>query len=99
MAWGLAVVATPVGAVEDIIVDGERGLLVAPGDIAALAARLERVIRSHSLRETLGRNARAFYEEHLSIDRYVARLRAHWLAVASERGGTARPSRLLTKES
>lgn len=99
MAWGLAVVTTPVGAVEDIIVDGERGLLVAPGDIPALAARLERVIRSHSLRETLGRNARAFYEEHLSIDRYVARLRAHWLAVASERGGTARPSRLLTKES
>ncbi|WP_244612435.1 glycosyltransferase family 4 protein [Methylobacterium haplocladii] len=97
MAWGLAVVTTPVGAVEDIIVDGERGLLVAPGDIRTLAARLEQVISSGPMRETLGRNARAFYEEHLSIDRYAARLHAHWIEVASDRGGIARSGHLLTQ--
>ena len=99
MAWGLAVITTPVGAVEDIIVDGERGLLVAPGDIRTLAAQLELVLSSESVRETLGRNALAFYEEHLSIDRYAARLRAHWLEVASDRGGATRSGNLLTQEN
>ncbi|GJE57696.1 D-inositol-3-phosphate glycosyltransferase [Methylobacterium thuringiense] len=95
MAWGLAVITTPVGAVEDIIVDGERGLLVSPGDIRTLAARLEQVISSGPMRETLGRNAHAFYEEHLNIDRYATRLRHHWIEVASDRRGTAGSDNLL----
>jgi glycosyltransferase involved in cell wall biosynthesis len=99
MAWGLAVITTPVGAVEDIIADGERGLLVAPGDIRALATQLERVISSAPLRETLGRNAHAFYEEHLSIDRYATKLRAHWIEVASDRSGIVRSNNLLTQGS
>ncbi|MGH6691749.1 MAG: glycosyltransferase family 4 protein [Gammaproteobacteria bacterium] len=41
---GLPVVATAVGAVAEIVVDGETGVLVAPGDVAALTGALRRVL-------------------------------------------------------
>lgn len=78
MARGLAVVTTPVGAVEDIIRDGETGLLVQPGDSLGLADALERVVSDETLRRRLGENARAFHEEHLEIERYVDRLVEIW---------------------
>lgn len=42
-AFGKPVVATNVGALPDIVHDGENGLLIPPGDPAALAAALERM--------------------------------------------------------
>lgn len=46
MAAGLCPVATAVGGVPDVVVDGRDGYLVPPLDAAALASRLDRVIRS-----------------------------------------------------
>jgi glycosyltransferase involved in cell wall biosynthesis len=48
-----------------MLVDGESALLVPPGDPAALAQALERVLRDRALRDSLGkaasdRAARAF---------------------------------------
>ena len=51
---GLAAVATRVSAVPELIEDGINGLLVEPGDRAALAAALERLIRDPALRARLG---------------------------------------------
>ena len=44
MAHGRPVVATAVGGLVEAIVDGESGLLVPPGDVAALRAALERLL-------------------------------------------------------
>jgi glycosyltransferase involved in cell wall biosynthesis len=41
---GLPVVATDVGSVREIVVPGETGLLVPPGDDGALAAALQRAL-------------------------------------------------------
>jgi glycosyltransferase involved in cell wall biosynthesis len=41
---GLPVVATGVGAVAEIVVDGETGMLVAPGDVAAMKGSLRSVL-------------------------------------------------------
>lgn len=38
MALGLPVVTTPVGAIPEIVKDGQNGFLVEPGDVRALAS-------------------------------------------------------------
>ena len=58
MAHGRPVVATAVGGLRDLVVDGETGLLVPPGDVAALRAALERLLADGELRRRLGAAAR-----------------------------------------
>jgi glycogen synthase len=54
MAAGLAVVATRVAAVPEMIADGETGLLVDIGDVTALRAAIARLIQDTRLRRRLG---------------------------------------------
>jgi glycosyltransferase involved in cell wall biosynthesis len=58
MSRGMAIAATAVGGVPDVLDDEVEGLLVAPGDVAALAAALGRLAGDRELRERLGRAAR-----------------------------------------
>ena len=59
MAAGLPVVATAVGGVPELVVSGETGLLVPPGDIDALAAALRTVLSDAQLRRAMGDAGRA----------------------------------------
>ena len=54
MTLGKPVVATAVGGNTDMIRDGETGLLVPPGDAAALAAAIGRLLDDDALRDRLG---------------------------------------------
>lgn len=54
MAHGKPVVASAVGGLLDLVVDGETGLLVPPGEPAALRAALERLLADAPLRRRLG---------------------------------------------
>jgi glycosyltransferase involved in cell wall biosynthesis len=54
MAAGLPVVASAVGGVPEIVVEGQTGLLVAPGDPAALAGAVRRLVEDPALRRRLG---------------------------------------------
>ncbi len=74
MAEGLTIVATPVGSVPDAITDGETGLLVPPGDDAALAGALARVIDDPTLRRNLGVGARSRWERQFDIAVYRERI-------------------------
>ena len=55
MAAGLPIVATPVGAIPEVINDGINGLLVKPGDYRALADKLLTLCRNEGLRSRIGR--------------------------------------------
>ncbi|HSV64499.1 MAG TPA: glycosyltransferase family 4 protein [Mycobacteriales bacterium] len=81
MAWGLAPVVTPVGAIADLIRDGENGLLVPPGDRAAMTAALQRLTEDsdlvRGLGEQAGRTARDF-----AADIWAGRLLAIWQELA-----------------
>ncbi len=54
VAIGRAVVATRIGGLTDVVVDGENGLLVEPGDATGLAAALQRLVDDPALRRRLG---------------------------------------------
>lgn len=56
-AAGLPLVSTDVGAIHEIVHDGETGFLVAPGDVSALTARLRGLVVDGSLRAHLGERA------------------------------------------
>lgn len=79
LAAGLPVIATDVGGVSDVVIDDKTGILVAPGDVAALAGAMERLAADPERRAGLGRNGRELVSsrylfEH-SFDRYDALLR------------------------
>jgi len=59
MAYGLAVIATPVGAIGEVIIHRDTGLIVEPGNSASLAEALHTVIVDLPLRQQLGLNARS----------------------------------------
>jgi glycosyltransferase involved in cell wall biosynthesis len=69
-AFGLPVLTTPVGAITDVVRDGENGLLVPPGDIAALAGALSRLCADPPLRARLGeamrRTVGAFHPDRVA---------------------------------
>jgi glycosyltransferase involved in cell wall biosynthesis len=54
MAHARPVVATAVGGLRDLVVDGETGLVVPPRDTGALRAALERLVADRELRHRLG---------------------------------------------
>jgi len=76
MAAGTPVVATRVGGVPEVIVDGETGLLVPPGDAEALAAACARVLSDRDLAARLGRSGRERVRQHFDIERLVGQIEA-----------------------
>jgi glycosyltransferase involved in cell wall biosynthesis len=82
-ACGLPVISTSVGAIEEIVVHGETGLLVPVGDVAALTDALCQLGSDPALRRTMGtagaarvaelfdarRNAASLVEVFASLDR------------------------------
>jgi len=68
MAWGRPVVASAVGGLLDAVEDEVTGLRVAPGDVPALRAALERLLAEPALRARLGAAAREKAQRELSFD-------------------------------
>jgi glycosyltransferase involved in cell wall biosynthesis len=71
MAHGRAVIASDVGGLRDLVLDGETGLAVPAGDVEALRSALERLLADRELRRRLGTNARERVRELCSWPRVV----------------------------
>jgi glycosyltransferase involved in cell wall biosynthesis len=75
MACGTPVVATRVGGIPEVLVDGEHGLLVPPEDPDQMAAALASLLGSPTLRQRLGEQAaahvRSWHDQEAMIDAYL----------------------------
>jgi glycosyltransferase involved in cell wall biosynthesis len=65
------IVASQVGAIPEVVVDGQSGLLVEPGDPVVLAGAICRLLGDPALMDRLGKNARQRYE-----DKFTAKIMA-----------------------
>ena len=86
MGAGLPVVASRVAGIPEVVKDGVSGLLVAPGDVADLAAALNRIVHDDTLRVLLGQEARAFVRPRFGVDGYVASVSAMYDRLLAEKG-------------
>ncbi len=68
MACGTPVVASSVGGFPDMIVEGQSGMLVPPGDATALAGAIVSLLKDTQLREKMAAGARRRAEE-FSLER------------------------------
>jgi glycosyltransferase involved in cell wall biosynthesis len=72
MGAGVAVVSTRVGGVPEVVEDGRTGLLVPPGDAAALGRAIARLIGDPPLSRRLADAARTEVVPKFGVDGYVA---------------------------
>jgi len=73
MAAGVPVVATRVGGTPEVVRDGVNGLLVPPGDPAAMADAIGRLLAAPEMAMQLGRNARQTIAEGYSMRQFIDR--------------------------
>jgi glycosyltransferase involved in cell wall biosynthesis len=71
MAHGRPVVASAVGGLRELVVDGETGLLVPPCDAKRLRAAIDRLLADGDLRRRLGEAGRRRIAERYGWDRVV----------------------------
>ena len=82
MAVGKPVAGYAGGGVPEMVVDGETGLLCAPGDVDGLAAAFGRLAEDDDLRRRMGEAGRVRAREFFSVERHVDRMEAVLQAAA-----------------
>jgi glycosyltransferase involved in cell wall biosynthesis len=89
MASMVPLVAAPAGAVQDLIVDGEEGLLIDAEDVAAFADALQRLIVDPGARAAMGEAARVRVLRDFTIERSIARLESFYDGMRDRRPAAA----------
>ena len=74
MASARPVVSTRLAGIPELVVDGQTGMLVRPGDSTGLARALEQFLGDPELRLRFGHSGRQRIEQHFQIEQTVAPL-------------------------
>jgi peptidoglycan/LPS O-acetylase OafA/YrhL/glycosyltransferase involved in cell wall biosynthesis len=74
LAAGIAVITTPVGTIPEFLQHNVNALLVAPGDVAGLAAAIQQLLDNPTLRVRLAAAGHEVFREKLEIGGVAARL-------------------------
>ncbi|PYK22288.1 MAG: hypothetical protein DME56_01570, partial [Verrucomicrobia bacterium] len=74
MASARPVVSTRLAGIPELVLDGDTGILVSPGDASALTEALQRLVYDREVRLRYGRAGRARIEQHFQIENTVAPL-------------------------
>jgi glycosyltransferase involved in cell wall biosynthesis len=68
MSHGVPVIASAVGGLPEVVIDGETGLLIPPGDEQALARALEALLRDPERRAEMGGRGKQRAREHFDLE-------------------------------
>jgi glycosyltransferase involved in cell wall biosynthesis len=82
MACSKPIVATSVGGIPEVVVDGEGGLLVAPRNHSAMAGAIVRLLTDQGLRARMGEAGLARVRERFTVERMVSETAAVYARVA-----------------
>jgi glycosyltransferase involved in cell wall biosynthesis len=82
MQHGKPVIASRTGGIIDIVMDGDTGLLVPPGDPGAVAAAVRRLMQDPAFAAGLAARGREHMEQHFSWSSVVDRLAHLYRSVA-----------------
>jgi glycosyltransferase involved in cell wall biosynthesis len=88
MAWGKPVAGTAVGGVREVVVDGETGILVPPGEAQALGEAVASLLADPERARALGEAGRRRVEREFSLARMIERTEEVYLAVAHADDGS-----------
>lgn len=75
MSQGHPVVVTNNGGQREYVVHEQNGLLVPPGDVQALAEAMGRLVEDTTLRQRLGQQAKADFDDHLYYAHYYEQIK------------------------
>lgn len=84
MAMQKPVVAFAHGALPEIVVEGETGFLVPPGDVSALAAATLKLLQDAQLRQRMGKNGRFHVLQQFSKERMVRQIEQNLLTMIEQ---------------
>jgi glycosyltransferase involved in cell wall biosynthesis len=75
MSMGVPVVSTNLGGVPEVVIDGETGYMVTPGDVEGLAAGIHKLWSDQSAYKLMGENAREmmkeYFDKEIQFDRFL----------------------------
>lgn len=86
MAAGVPVVATWVGGIPEVVIDGETGLLVPPRDPMALAKAVNSLLTNPEVRQRMGAQGRARVKVYFTNQRTAAELDALYRRLLQAKG-------------
>jgi glycosyltransferase involved in cell wall biosynthesis len=89
MAAGTPVVTTNVGGIPEAVDDGVNGYVIQPGDIAALADRIVRLLDDAALRDRFGAAARQKVEAVFCTERVIGQIEALYAELGAQPRRTA----------
>ena len=92
MAAGLPLVASNVGGIKDIVIDGETGLLVPPADSGVLAAAILRLLGDRELARRLGLAGMERARTTFTIEQMVKKTEAVYRSAMGEREYSCAPT-------
>jgi glycosyltransferase involved in cell wall biosynthesis len=95
MSYGLPIISSPVGGIPTLISNGTNGLLVTPGDTAALTQAIERLMSDPKEAARIGAAGRQTVKEHYAVAAFRAALHELHAELAAKywgpRHGLAQP--------
>jgi phosphatidylinositol alpha-1,6-mannosyltransferase len=74
MASARPVIAGDTGGAPEVVLDGETGLLVRPGDVRGIERAIATLAEDPVLAASLGARGRELVEEHFALERYIDRI-------------------------